>query len=91
MSEERDITGTLRRVQYSNLTNPIEVLLHNQLVFSGNSFDSILTLLTLLIEITFYATLQDISELAMLQILYHVTLDTLEGQVSRAISCQFSL
>jgi hypothetical protein len=72
--------------QCARLPNPIEKILSQQPVLSGDIFDSVIAFLKLLAQVKIHALLLDISDVHILLILYPYTVGILSNRLSEAIS-----
>jgi hypothetical protein len=66
--------------QCARLPNPIERILSQQPVLSGDTFGSVLTFLKLLVEVKVHALILGVSDVHILLVLYPYTVGTLSNQ-----------
>jgi hypothetical protein len=72
--------------QCARLPNPIEKILSQQSVLSGDTFDSVIAFLKLLAQVKVHALVLGISDVHILLILYPYTVGILANRLSEAIS-----
>jgi hypothetical protein len=72
--------------QCARFPNPIERILSQQPVLSGDTFDSVLAFLKLLVEVKVHALILGVSDVHILLIFYPHTVGTPSNRLSEAIS-----
>jgi hypothetical protein len=77
--------------QYAKLPNPIQQLLKGQPILAGDSFESVLQFLKLLLRIKVNSAVLLVSDVQILQILYSFTCGTFSDRVLEGISTGLSL
>jgi hypothetical protein len=77
--------------QCAKLPNPIDRILDKQAVLSGDTFDSVIMFLKLLVQVRIHAQVLGIPDVQVLLILYPYTVGVLATRLSEAVSSRVSL